>query len=107
MDDYLSIDKSSDAFFGNKAIIIMDQNGTPLTCANFINQAKLSADAANNQNETESASASGGTATMTSGSGSGAQVSESASPSESGNAAVRTAAAGFAGAAGVVAALLL
>lgn len=104
VDDYLSTVKSSDAFFGNKALVIMDENGTPLTCANLVNQQKISTDAAM-QNQTESASASSGMATMTSASAS--QASATASASQSGNGAVRTAAAGLGAAAGVMAAVLL
>lgn len=107
VDEYLSTDKSSDAFFGNKAIIIMDQNSTPLTCANFVDQTKASADAAiKNQTEaaSASASASSGMATMTSSTSSA--TSETASSSPDGNGAGR-ATAGFGLLVGVVAALIL
>lgn len=84
----------------------MDQNNTPLTCANFVNQSKLSADAAKH-NQTEASASAGGMATRTGGSSDSQQASQTASASQSGNAAVRTAVAGVGAAVGVVAAFVL
>ena len=99
IDKYLSTEKDSDAFFGDKSVVITDSaTGAALTCANFISSMKQHA---NDKNSTSSSSysSSSGMATMTSDSASSA--SETASSTPTGNDASRTAALGFGAAAGV------